>query len=58
MFLVDVSVERCAEVVDWRHRCATLRVDEGPVVLGDIYMPHQHSILANRAESCAASRLY
>ena len=51
IFLVDVAAERYPEVIDWRHRCATLRVDEGPVVLGDIHMPHEHSILTGSGES-------
>jgi ABC-type polysaccharide/polyol phosphate transport system ATPase subunit len=53
MFLVDVAAERYPEVIDWRHRCATLRVDEGPVVPGDLHMPHEHSILMGSEESCA-----
>jgi ABC-type polysaccharide/polyol phosphate transport system ATPase subunit len=44
LFLVDVAVERYPEVLDWRHRCAILRVDDGPIVLGDLHMPHEHSI--------------
>ena len=56
MFLVDVAVERYPEVIDWRHRCAALRVDQGPVVLGDLHMPHEHSILVGSGESCAAGR--
>ncbi len=51
MFLVDVSAERYPEVIDWRHRCATLRVDEGPIVPGDLHMPHEHSILMSSRES-------
>jgi ABC-type polysaccharide/polyol phosphate transport system ATPase subunit len=50
MFLVDVAAERYPEVIDWRHRCATLRVDEGPIVPGDIHMPHEHSILTGDEE--------
>lgn len=45
MFLVDVAAERYPEVIDWRHRCASLRIDEGPVVLGDLHMPHEHSVI-------------
>jgi len=30
LFLVDVAAERYPEVLDWRHRCAILRVDEAP----------------------------
>ena len=56
MFMVDVTVERYPEVLDWRHRCAALRVDEGPVVLGDLHMPHKHSILTTSGESCAVGR--
>lgn len=44
LFLVDVAAERYPEVLDWRHRCAVLRVDDGPVVLGDLHMPHEHRI--------------
>jgi ABC-type polysaccharide/polyol phosphate transport system ATPase subunit len=44
LFLIDVAVERYPEVLDWRHRCATLRVDEGPIVLGDLHMPHEYRI--------------
>jgi homopolymeric O-antigen transport system ATP-binding protein len=56
MFLVDVAAERYPEVIDWRHRCAALRVDEGPVVLGDLHMPHEHSILMGSGESYAMDR--
>ena len=56
MFLVDVAAERYPEVIDWRHRCAALRVDEGPVVPGDLHMPHEHSILMGTEESCALGR--
>jgi ABC-type polysaccharide/polyol phosphate transport system ATPase subunit len=56
MFLVDVAAERYPEVIDWRHRCATLRVDEGPVVLGDLHMPHEHSILMGSGESFPVGR--
>ena len=45
LFLIDVAAERYPEVIDWRHRCAVIRVDEGPVVLGDLHMPHSDSIL-------------
>jgi len=44
LFLVDIAAERYPEVLDWRHRCAILRVDEGPIVLGDLHMPHEHRI--------------
>jgi ABC-type polysaccharide/polyol phosphate transport system ATPase subunit len=56
MFLVDVAAERYPEVLDWRHRTATLRIDEGPVVLGDLHMPHEHSIYMDSGESCAVGR--
>jgi ABC-type polysaccharide/polyol phosphate transport system ATPase subunit len=41
LYLVDVSIERPPEVIDWQHRCAVLRVDAGPPVLGDLHMPHE-----------------
>ena len=44
LFLVDIAAERYPEVLDWRHRCGILRVDDGPVVLGDLHMPHEHRI--------------
>jgi Wzt C-terminal domain len=53
MFLVDVAAERYPEVIDWRHRCAMLRVDEGPVVPGDLHMPHEHALFQNDAEPYA-----
>ncbi|HEY7337718.1 MAG TPA: ABC transporter ATP-binding protein [Bryobacteraceae bacterium] len=53
LFLVDVAIERYPEVIDWRHRCATLRIDEGPVVSGDLHMPHEHSIVAGAPSSGA-----
>jgi len=56
MFLVDVAAERYPEIIDWRHRCAALRIDEGPVVLGDLHMPHQHSIRMSSGESLPARR--
>ncbi|MBZ5622003.1 MAG: ABC transporter ATP-binding protein [Acidobacteriia bacterium] len=56
MFLVDVAAERYPEVIDWRHRCAALRVEEGPVVPGDLHMPHEHSILTSHGESCSVGR--
>ena len=41
LFLVDVSIERASEVIDWRYRCAYLRVDPGDhPVAGDLYMEH------------------
>ena len=51
MFLVDVAAERYPEVIDWRHRCATLRVDEGVLVPGDLHMPHEHAIFEGDGES-------
>ena len=45
LYLVDVSAERPPEVMDWRHRCAILRVDAGSSVLGDFYMPHEARLL-------------
>ena len=56
LFLVDVAVERYPEVIDWRHRCGVLRVDEGPIVLGDLHMPHEHSILLATGESNRVGR--
>jgi ABC-type polysaccharide/polyol phosphate transport system ATPase subunit len=41
LYLVDVSAERPPEVIDWQHRCAILRIDVGPLVLGDLHMPHE-----------------
>jgi ABC-type polysaccharide/polyol phosphate transport system ATPase subunit len=41
LYLIDVSIERPPEVIDWQHRCAILRVDVGTSVLGDLYMPHE-----------------
>ena len=41
LYLIDVSIERPPEVIDWQHRCAILRVDVGPLVLGDLHMPHE-----------------
>ncbi|HEY6344890.1 MAG TPA: ABC transporter ATP-binding protein [Bryobacteraceae bacterium] len=46
VFLVDVAAEKYPAVIDWRHRCATLRIDEGPIVLGDLHMPHEAFIHA------------
>lgn len=50
IYLVDIAAERYPEVIDWRHRCAVLHVAEGPVVPGDIHMPHEHAILASNRE--------
>jgi ABC-type polysaccharide/polyol phosphate transport system ATPase subunit len=42
LYMVDISAERSPEILDWRHRCAVLRVDLGPtVVLGDLHMRHE-----------------
>ena len=41
LYLIDVSIERPPEVIDWQHRCAILRVDVGTSVLGDLHMPHE-----------------
>jgi hypothetical protein len=30
--------------IDWRQRCATLRVDPGKITRGKFYMPHQWKI--------------
>jgi ABC-type polysaccharide/polyol phosphate transport system ATPase subunit len=51
LFLVDVAVERYPEVIDWRYRCATLRVDEGPTVLGDLHMPHEPCVTPSTEDS-------
>ena len=56
LFLVDVAAERYPEALDWRHRCAVLRVDEGPIVLGDLHMPHQHRIHQGTGESNSRER--
>ena len=56
LFLVDVAAERYPEVLDWRHRCAVLRVDDGPIVLGDLHMPHEYCIRRGRTESCSIGR--
>jgi ABC-type polysaccharide/polyol phosphate transport system ATPase subunit len=48
LFLVDVAAERYPEVIDWRHRCAVIRVDEGPFVSGDLHMPHSYSIVTDK----------
>jgi Wzt C-terminal domain len=45
MYLIDVSIERPPEVLDWQHRCAILRVDVGRLVLGDLHMPHEARLL-------------
>jgi ABC-type polysaccharide/polyol phosphate transport system ATPase subunit len=55
LFLVDVSAERYPEVIDWRHRCAVIRVDEGPVVSGDLHMPHSYSIVTGNGERMSAA---
>jgi hypothetical protein len=54
IFLVDVAAERYPEVMDWRHRCAALRIEEGPAVPGDLHMPHEHRILAERRKARVA----
>jgi hypothetical protein len=51
-FLVDVVVEQYPKVIEWRHRCAVLRVDEGPLVPGDIHMPHEVTIVMASGEAC------
>jgi hypothetical protein len=56
LFLVDVAAERYPEVLDWRHRCAVLRVDDGPIVLGDLHMPHEHRIQSAGGALCAFER--
>jgi ABC-type polysaccharide/polyol phosphate transport system ATPase subunit len=37
---IDTAIEQYPEVVDWKYRCATLRVDPGKIVRGEFYMPH------------------
>ena len=41
---IDLAVERYPEVIDWKHRCGTLRVDIGRPVQGDLYLPNECSI--------------
>lgn len=41
LYHLDVFVERFPQLIDWQHRCATLRVDPGKTVYGDFYMPHE-----------------
>jgi ABC-type polysaccharide/polyol phosphate transport system ATPase subunit len=57
LFLVDVAAERYPEVIDWRHRCAVIRVDEGPFVSGDLHMPHSYSIVTGNREGPAVRQL-
>jgi ABC-type polysaccharide/polyol phosphate transport system ATPase subunit len=40
LYSVDVLIERCGEVLDWRPRCSLLRVGAGKVVAGDFYLDH------------------
>lgn len=50
LFLIDVSIERNSEVLDWRYRCAYLRVDPGEqLAAGDLYMPHTWKVSTPRA---------
>jgi len=44
LFLIDLAVERYPEVIDWKHRCGTLRVDIGRPVQGDLYLPYECSV--------------
>jgi len=55
LFLVDVSIERNAEVIDWRYRCAYLRVDPGDQpAAGDLYMAHSWKVSTFRPAYPAA----
>src|SRR4051794_40139164 len=48
LYVIDFSIERPPEVIDWQHRCAILRVDVGTSVLGDLYMPHEARLFEHR----------
>jgi ABC-type polysaccharide/polyol phosphate transport system ATPase subunit len=55
LFLIDVSIQRAAEVIDWRYRCAYLRVDQGDLpAAGDLYMAHSWRSVSYRPSSPAA----
>jgi len=55
LFLVDVSIERASEVIDWRFRCAYLRVNPGgQPVAGDLYMAHSWKASMSRPANPAA----
>jgi ABC-type polysaccharide/polyol phosphate transport system ATPase subunit len=55
LFLVDVAIERAAEVIDWRYRCALLRVDPGEQpAAGDLYMEHSWKVSGHRSSYPAA----
>ena len=55
LFLVDVSIERNSEVIDWRYRCAYLRVDSGDrAAAGDLYMAHSWKVSTARPSYPAA----
>jgi ABC-type polysaccharide/polyol phosphate transport system ATPase subunit len=40
LYSVDVLIERRGEALDWRPRCALLRVGVGKIVAGDFYLEH------------------
>ncbi len=45
LYRVDIAMERNEDILDRRHRCATLRVDPGKAVLGDFYFEHTWKII-------------
>lgn len=50
LYHIDTSIERYPEVIDWKYRCAMIRVDPGKIIRGNFYMPHQWQLeLAERA---------
>jgi len=55
LFLVDVAIERTPEIMDWRHRCSYLRVDQGEkAVIGDMYLPHSWSCRRGQRQESSA----
>jgi hypothetical protein len=50
IYQIDLTIERYPKIVDWRTRCATLRVDPGKLVRGRFHMPSSWRQLESSAE--------
>jgi ABC-type polysaccharide/polyol phosphate transport system ATPase subunit len=50
MYFVDALIVRpdqaTGTAIDWQHQCLTVRVDQGPPIIGSFYQPHRWRVLA------------
>jgi len=56
IYQIDLTIEQYPKIIDWRTRCATLRVDPGKLVRGRFHMPSSWRRLENRKEPAPTER--